>query len=172
MDVGDLPGQGWTVVEERTWPTGQLDAASQKSRRARNAGGITVWRSLDQAETSRSFWTEVVPYASAADAELSLQQVPRFFVGEAGPDETIVSEQVITGQVVPGVTNTWLFEKAATGPVGDRVARFVAGIVEHILFIDSCSGQVESWTWADLIGLAAVHAERVGRSLGVTSESS
>ena len=44
-----LPGPGWEVSRERTWPTGQLDPESEKSRRAVEAGAITAWRSFEQA---------------------------------------------------------------------------------------------------------------------------
>ena len=81
LGEADLVGHGWEVTEERSWPTGGLDPESEKSKRAVEAGGITAWRSLAEAGSPRTAWFEVVPYASPADAELSLRQVPRFFVG-------------------------------------------------------------------------------------------
>ena len=65
LGEADLIGPGWEIVEERTWPTGGLDSESEKSKRALEAGGITAWRSLAEAESSRTAWFEVVPYAIA-----------------------------------------------------------------------------------------------------------
>ena len=133
LGEADLVGHGWEVTEERSWPTGGLDPESEKSKRAVEAGGITAWRSLADAGSPRTAWFEVVPYASPADAELSLRQVPRFFVGTDRPDETVVAERVVDDQVLPGSTDTWIYEKSTTGPQGDRLARYVGGTVDHIL---------------------------------------
>ena len=96
-----LPGSGWRVTRDRTWVTGQLDPDSEKSRRAREAGVVTAWRSFEQVSTGRSAWVEVVPYATAEDAELSLRQSPRYFVGTDGPEEQVVAAGVVDGRTSP-----------------------------------------------------------------------
>ena len=161
----DLVGHGWEVVEERTWPTGGLDPESEKSQRALEAGGITAWRSLAEAGSPRTAWFEVVPYASPADAELSLRQVPRFFVGTDRPDETVVAERVVDDQVLPGSTDTWIYEKSTTGPRGDALARYVGGTVDHILFLTCFAGPEGTWSWADVLTLTALQVERIGVAL-------
>ena len=165
LDGSDLVGRGWEVVEERSWPTGGLDSESEKSRRAFSAGGITAWRSLADAESSRTAWFEVVPYANAEDAQLSLRQVPRFFVGTSKPDQTVVSERVVDDQVLPGSTDTWIFEKATTGPDGDDLSRFVGGTVDQVLFLTSFGGPEGVWSWADVMDLTALQSARVRTAL-------
>ncbi len=167
LDTADMAGPGWEIVEDRTWPTGELDPESEKSQRALRAGGITAWRSLGQPGRSRSGWVEVVPYASADDARLSLRQVPRYFVGTTGPDETVVAERVIDDQVLDGVPDTWIFEKATSGPGGTTQARYVAGTVDRILFLTCLSDRKEPWPWGDVIGVARLQAERIGKALGI-----
>ena len=157
----DLEGPGWEVIEERTWPTGRLDPESEKSQRALEAHGITAWRSLAQADSSRTAWFEVVPYASPADAELSLLQVPRFFVGSDRPDEEVVAERVVDDQVLPGSTDAWIYEKSTNGPRGVRRARYVGGTAEHILFLTCFAGPDEAWSWADALTVTALQVERV-----------
>jgi hypothetical protein len=164
LGTEDLGGPGWTVVEERTWPTGELDPASDKSRRALDAGGITAWRSLAQPEPPSSAWVEVVPYASAEDAVRSLRQVPRYFVGTSKPGEEVTAERVVEDRTLPGVRDTWMFEKAATGPEGAVVTRYAGGTVDRILFLTCLSGAEGRWSWPDLVDLATRQAARV-RSL-------
>ena len=168
LGVADLVGRGWEIVEERTWPTGELDSESDKSRRAHAAGGITAWRSLAEAGSTRTAWFEVVPYATSGDAELSLRQVPRYFVGTSRPDQTVVSERVVDDEVLPGYTDTWIFEKLTTGPGGDDLSRYVGGTVDRILFLTSFGGPDGVWSWGDVMALTERQAERVRLALGIS----
>lgn len=161
----DLPGPGWQVVEERSWPTGGLDAESGKSRRAIAAGCVTAWRKLGHQQPSDVVWVEVVPYASGEDAGQSLAQIPRFFVVASQPDETVVDGHVVTDRAVPGVTQTWLYEKASTGPGGDVVSRYVAGVVGSALVIACFVGDRERWSWDEVIALATAQTARARRAL-------
>ena len=165
LSGSDLVGRRWEIVEERTWPTGGLDSESEKSRRALSAGGITAWRSLAEAESARTAWFEVVPYATSEDAELSLRQVPRFFAGTSKPDQTVVSERVVDDQVLPGSTDTWIFEKRTTGPDGDDLSRYVGGTVDQILFLTCFGGPEGVWSWADVMDLTTLQSERVRAAL-------
>jgi hypothetical protein len=162
----DLPGPGWEVSRERTWPTGELDPDSEKSRRAVRAGAITAWRSFEQAGAARSAWFEVVPYATAADASLSLRQAPRYFEGTDDPGQRVVAQRFVEDRVLPGMADAWIFEKSLSGPSGDRLSRFVAGTVGHVLSIASSSGREGTWQLDDLVGLALRQAERVRGALG------
>ena len=159
-DPVHLPGSGWRVTRDRTWVTGELDPDSDKSRRAREAGVVTAWRAFEQAATGRSAWAEVVPYATADDAELSLRQSPRYFVGTDGPEEEVVAAGVVDG-ALPGVPNTWIYEKSVAGAGAVRVSRYAAGTIDRILFIASCSGGAEAWQLDELLALAALLADRV-----------
>jgi hypothetical protein len=161
LEPSDLPGHRWRIAEERSWPTGQLDPASEKSRRALAFGGVTAWRSFAAAESSRSAWVEVVPYATTEDAGVSLRQVPKFFVGTLRPGERLVAEGVVEGRVLPGVADTWMFEKSTTGPEGDTSARYVGGTIGRILFITCFSSSGAMWPWAEVIELARLQAEKV-----------
>ena len=160
----DLGGDPWGITEERSWPTGGLDSDSDKSRRALQAGLVTVWRLMTRTGPERSLpsvWVEVVPYASAADAALSLRQVPRFFVGGGRPDVTVRSERTVADRAVPGVADPWVFESSTSGPEGDTESRYVGGTVERVLFLVCLSAQTEPWSWEDVTGVATRQAERV-----------
>jgi hypothetical protein len=167
LGPADLPGPGWEVVEERHWPTGQLDPSSHKSQRALGADCITAWRSLGQVDPARSAWVEVVPYATPDDARLSLHQVPRFFVGTAAVGESVVEERTVEDRSVPGVEDTWVFEKTTSGPEGATRARYVGGAIDRVLFLTCFSSPAEHWAWGQVLDLASRHAERVRRAPGI-----
>ena len=171
LEPSDLPGHGWTIAEERSWPTGQLDPTSDKSRRALEFGAVTAWRSFEEVESSRSAWVEVVPYATTEDAGVSLRQVPRFFVGTLRPGERLVAEGVVEGRVLPGVADTWMFEKSTTGTGGDPSARYVGGTIGQILFLTCLSRSGAMWPWVEVIELARLQAEKVRGAIGMTPES-
>jgi hypothetical protein len=161
LEARELPGPEWRVSGDRTWVTGALDPDSPKSRRARQAGLVTAWRSFEQVGTGRTAWVEVVPYATAEDAELSRRQSPPYFVGTDQPDEQVVAGGEIDGREIDGVAELWVYEKSVAGPGGVRVSRYVAGTVEQVLLIASCAGDEEAWSLDDLMGLAAKLVDRV-----------
>jgi hypothetical protein len=161
VPADQLPGPGWRVSGERTWVTGELDPDSDKSRRARAAGLVTAWRSFEQAGTGRTAWVEVVPYATAEDAELSRRQSPHYFVGTDRPDEQVVAGSEVDGHQLPGVSELWVYEKSVAGPQGVRVSQYVAGTIDRVLLIASCAGPGAAWSLDDLMDLGAQLADRV-----------
>jgi hypothetical protein len=164
----EIGAPGWSVVEERVWPTGGLDSTSGKSKRALEAGCITVWRSMARAEPTHSAWVEVVPYASPEDALVSLGQVPTFFVGTGPAGEEIEWERTVDDLVVPGVADTWIFEKSTTGASGKSHARYVGGTVDRILFLVCLSDSEDARPWDEVLAVATMQADRVRAALGVT----
>jgi hypothetical protein len=172
----DLPGDGWVVVEERSWRTGTMDPDSAKSRRARASDCTTAWRSLAQPNPVRRAWVEVVPYATAADAEVSLGQTPRFFVGQAAAGVTITDEHVVDEQAICDLAKEhavssrsggpWLFEQSATGPDGDTVTRYVGVTVDRAMCLTCCAGAPATWSWGEVLGVAASLADGVRRRFG------
>jgi hypothetical protein len=163
----DLPGPGWDVVEERHWPTGELDPTSPKSQRTLGGDYVTAWRTLRQVDPARSAWVEVVPYATPEDARLSLRQVPRFFVGTAPDGESVVEERNVEDRSVSGVEDTWVFEKTTSGPEATTRARYVGGVVDRVLFLTCFSSPAEYWAWAEVLDLAWHQADRVRRTPGM-----
>lgn len=160
LSPSDLPGSGWDVVEERSWPTGRLDPTSEKSRRALRTGGITAWRKFGRNGPG-SAWVEVVPYASDEDGLASLAQVPGFFVGVTPPGETVQDERVVGDREVVGLAAPWILDKSTTGPDGGLRSRYVAGAVGRILVLTCLSGPPGQWTWDEVLGLAAAQSARV-----------
>jgi hypothetical protein len=162
----DLPGAGWDVIEERSWPTGRLDPSSAKNKRTTEGGGITAWRKFGHPHPATSAWVEVVPYATVDDAELSLHQVPRFFVGVSPSGDTVVDEHVVEDRQLPGAPGSWIYQKLLAGPHGEVVTRIVVAPVDRILVLASLTGPEDRAVWGDILGLAAAQMAAVRLTLG------
>lgn len=158
----ELPGSGWTVVEERSWPTGGLDATSETGRRALEAGGITAWRRFADGQGHEA-WVEVVPYATADDARVARVRVPTYFVGVAPPGGTVVEELVVADRRVEGLDGPWILDKTTSGPDGGRRARTVAGAVGTVLVLTCMAGPVDHGTWDEVLRLSADQVAKVTR---------
>lgn len=126
-------------------------------------GGMTAWRKLVGPDHGEA-WVEVVPYASAADALVSRDGVSTYFVGVVPEGETIVEERVEV-RPVSGLVDPWILDKTTSGAAGDRRARTVAGALGSALVLTCLAGPVDRWTWEDVLGLAALQADRIARSI-------
>jgi hypothetical protein len=162
LTADELPGTGWTMVEERSWPTGGLDATSDTGRRALGAGGMTAWRKFAGAKGLEA-WVEVVPYATADDARVARVRVPTYFVGVAPPGGTVVEELVVVDRRVEGLDTPWILDKTTSDGDGARRARTVAGAVGPVLVLTCLAGPVDHWTWDDVLRLSADQVARVTR---------
>jgi hypothetical protein len=79
---------------------------------------------------------------------------------------TVTEEREIEDQHVPGVTNSWVYEQMTTGlPNGRGATRYVAGNVDRILFVVTCSGYLDAWPWAEVTSIAASQAVKVRRAV-------
>ena len=151
------------MAEERSWPTGQLDATRGKSRRAAAMGGMTAWRKLAGPDHVEG-WVEVVPYASVADALVARQEIAGYFVGVVPDGGSIVEERVVD-RPVAGLVDPWVLDKTTAGPAGERRARTVVGAVGSVLVLTCLAGPVDRWTWDDVVGLAVRQVDRVVRTV-------
>ena len=79
VEPADLPGEGWTVMDQRTWRTGVLPTTDWQ-RQARIAGCIPAWRLFEQTGAKRWPWIQAAPVADAASALSQLPEgMPRVF---------------------------------------------------------------------------------------------
>jgi hypothetical protein len=164
LTADDLPGDGWEVVEERSWPTGQSDATRAESRRAAASGGMTAWRKLAGPGQDEG-WVEVVPYASPADALVARRRIATYFVGVVPAGESVVEERVVDREVA-GLVDPWILDKTTSGPAGHRRARTVAGALGSMLVLTCLAGPADRWTWDDVVSLATRQVDRVSRAVG------
>ena len=88
-------------------------------------------------------------------------------MGPTQPDQAVISERVVDDQVLPGSTDTWIFEKRTSGPGGEDLSRYVGGTVDRILFLTCFGGPDGVWSWADVLALTALQSARVSSALGL-----
>ena len=55
LDVDELPGNGWEVLDERTWRAGSIGKSTPWGDRAREAKDIVAWRSFAEGESRSIF---------------------------------------------------------------------------------------------------------------------
>lgn len=75
LAVGELPGAGWKVLDQRTWRTGVGGGAPWQSR-AWAAKSVTAWRSFEQPSTGRGLWIQATPLASSEDCADAIADLP------------------------------------------------------------------------------------------------
>src|ERR1039458_3057327 len=72
LDLSDLSEDNWQLARERSWRVGRIGPSTEWGKRARKLGTYTSMHSFRQSENSRWLLTQVIPYASEHDADLSV----------------------------------------------------------------------------------------------------
>lgn len=152
VTVHDLPGDGWRVMDERTWRTGVSGPATEWGRRARAAGSVTAWRSFELA-AQRWCWVQVAPLASESDALAAIEGVGDRKVGNLRRKVTLRHEQDVQIAPFPGAGLVWGHEQHTSGAAGPGVAKMLAAAVGTYLIVTCASGSPE-WEWDTVSGLA------------------
>jgi len=159
--ASELTGDGWVMIDKRTWRTGWVGNPSDWSRRAKEAGTITAWRSFKQTDTARWLWVEVIPVASAEDSASALQHLLAMGLRNLGFQGTVTDEHDQAGVAVPGCAASWAHEQRTTGPQGEGVARYVAGTVGAFVLVSAGSGLADTWPWEELVRVVEISARRI-----------
>jgi hypothetical protein len=173
----DLPGNGWAVIEEGTWPTGQRpeeynayepDAEpSSLLLRAREEGSITARRRFEQ-NGARSFAVQVVPLLSPEDVQTFIKQLPsRLAMTKLRPSARIVptSDRTTVAREISGVEDAYCTEQKALTVIGDATAMQAVGRVEAFLLTVAAFDAPDVWSWDELVAIAATQAEYLRRLL-------
>jgi hypothetical protein len=158
----DLPGGDWRVLDKRAWRTGRAGIDEGWPRRAREARLITAWRSYEQGHGQRWLWAQATPLVSKADAVKALKVVPDQFLRNLRADVTVTDGNDRDPPRLTGVTHAWAHEDSTVGARGDGVALYVAFVVDSTLAAIAASGLVGSWSWDELLVVAAQQADRLG----------
>lgn len=159
LSVGDLPGAGWKVIDQRTWRTG-VGGRSAWQASARAVGSITAWRSFEQANASRYLWVQVTPLASPSDAAEALAALEDKsmanlrFRGAPGERRT-VSLSLRSGQATGVEQDTSL----PSGPSTTLMLPVIDGAT-LVLVCASATG-ADPWHWPDVVALAEAQSARL-----------
>jgi hypothetical protein len=138
------------MLDERTFRTGSIGGSSAAARAAGREGSVTAWRSFEQSAESRWAWVEVIPYRSIDEAVGAVPNLSKSFVTNNLSQVKVVGERSVEGMEVPNLTNVWAFEQSTYGKMGESKTRYLAGNVDQVLILVSCSGYSDGWPWDEV----------------------
>lgn len=162
LESSQLPGAGWTVLDQRSWRTGFTSKTGEAARRARRARRFSAIRSFELAAQSRWVWVEVMPFATAVDAEAVLPSLPTLIVNNPRAKVTVTGERRLgPDEVAEMAQYPFVYEQATAGEHGPSASRYAAGTVGHVVFIVATSEYGEGWSWAEVASVAASLVARI-----------
>jgi hypothetical protein len=157
VTVDDLPGGGWSVIDERTWRTGVSAPASGWGKRARVAGSVTAWRSFEAVAARQWCWVQVMPLVSEADALSALDGIGDRLLRNLRAEVKVLREHDVDIEAFPRAVRVWAHEQHTIGPDGEGVARMVAVACGAYVIVVSASGSPE-WAWDSVVSVASRQA--------------
>ena len=150
------------MIDERAWRTGRVGDEAEWSRRARDAGLLTAWRSFEQDAAGRWLWVQVSPFVSEADAASALQAIPERFLRNLRAEVRVTAGTDVEPLTLRGQSVGWAHEQRTEGRRGKGIVLYSAFVVDSTLAALAASGFTDSWSWSDLVDLAQTQADRVG----------
>jgi hypothetical protein len=165
LSLVDLPGSGWTMVNEYTARTFTTRKAGEVGRRLHEVRSITAWRCFDTGVPRRSVQISLTPYASPEDARSSLSSVLGLVGRKPLTHATITEARIVEGMDVLGVDEVLAYEEHFVNRQGSGVSRVVAGTIEEIRFMIGLAALDDEWSWGDMTSIASTQVEKIKRAL-------
>lgn len=167
LDSGDLPGDGWHRMDQRTLRVGFLSRGEPWADDARAQRLVGVWRSFVQRETGRYLQLAVTPVGRPEQVRPAMDSLSRNrgipnraaqVVGVARNEVRVPaglpegcpaspSEEVVRGKAYGELTNLQL----------------LLGVGSDILTVAASSIGIP-WQWADVVAIASDQAGRLLRT--------
>jgi hypothetical protein len=165
LDVPDL-SPGWKVLDQRRWRTGQTPA--DWSRRAKQLGGVTAWRSFESPAEARWLWVQAVPLASETDVEAALDEIWTRTLKNLRAKVRLVGER--EGPQLNGVGSAnRALEQTTEGPFGPGVVRLAAWGHRGVLSVMCASAKRDTAPWSNLETLASKQNRKIDLVLQAAS---
>jgi hypothetical protein len=161
LDLEDLPAGDWKVLGDRQWRTGAIGEQNEIVQRAIKSGSFTAWRSFKLLTTRRGIWLEVIPYASAKDADSAVPGQRFSFRKNPKLRLTVTGEREIDDLDIPGVSTRLIFEKMTDSEDGPGASRYVVGSVDRFVFVVVGSEQGGEWQWSEMASVSALQARKI-----------
>ena len=159
LTSADLPGSGWRRMSEKTWRTGAKGPETEWARRAREAGSLTAFRSLQNRAVRQWIWTQMTPLVSMEDAHAEFEQIRERGLRTQGAVK-VHSEKDVAVDLFAGSTRIWAHEQRVTGLFGNGTNKLLAAVVGTSVIV-VCSSGTEVITWNAMAGLAIKLGQRV-----------
>ena len=160
LEPQDLPGQGWTIIDQRTWRTGS-DATTDWQRRAKAAGCVTAWRSFEQTGGARWLWIQTTPVVDAADAVSALTDLPDRMLRNLGAKVRVVDEREVLPPAPLTLDTAWALEQRVEGNIGESINLMLIWAAARNVIALAASSLGLPWTWDQVSELAQRQATRL-----------
>ena len=153
VTVDDLPGGGWSVIDERTWRTAVSVPATSWGKRARAAVSVSAWRSFQAVAARQWCWVQVIPLVSDRDALSTLKGIGDRLLDNLRAEVRLLREHDVDIEAFPGAGRVWAHEQHTVGPDGEGVARMLAAACGAYVIVVCASGSPE-WAWDSVVSVA------------------
>ncbi len=162
LDCEDLPGEGWRVLNERTWRAGTIGPSTPWGDRTRAAKNIVAWRSFEQSAAKRWLWLEVAPFVSQDDALSALEGFSsNDLLKNLRADVAVTTQRSVTDIEVPGIDAVCLIEQDTNGPRGDGKAQMLLGVVDTKVVVAAFASLGDLWPREQITSVALSQAKRL-----------
>jgi hypothetical protein len=165
LDQTDLPESEWINNGEFAWKNRTSGRSGKSVLHNKKAGGFKAYRSFKLRTSHKGLWVEAMPFASDLDAERAIPLVHQYSKKGRFSGVTITEEKVVADRRIQGVSKTWISEAKTTGKNGTGSAWYIVGSVDQILFIVSCSGVGDDWSWEEVVSIVVLQAEKIRSGL-------
>lgn len=162
----DLPGSNWKTLGDRSRRVGfERIGVSAEYKRSRRAGLFTASRYFEQVGASRYCWVQVIPFASAADADVVIPKLEQALVRDPRTETSGTGRRIDPRDAPEVAEYPFIIEHSVVQKQGISIPRMVAGNVEHVVFVVSCSEFGEGWAWSEIAPVAAAEASKIRNAL-------
>jgi hypothetical protein len=167
IESAELPGVGWEMAGDSAWRTGAWGfKPSDAGQRAHQLGVFSAARGFTQKGADRTLWVEVMTLACEEDANGMVPILRDHLLVNPNSPVTLSAERKVQGHELPGPTYPWVYEQLTEGAIGGAsVTRFVGGSTDRIVFLVACSGYEGNWPWDEVLAIASLQGEKIGRVL-------
>lgn len=164
LTIADLPGSGWRKMSEKTWRTGSKGEHTEWADRAREAGSLTAFRSMQNRGVRQWVWSQMTPLVSVQDAHAEFDRIKERGVRNAGVVR-VREEKDVAVDLFSGATRIWAHEQTTTGLAGTGSNKLLAVVVATSVIV-VCSSGSPVITWSTMAGLAMKLGQRVPVDFG------
>jgi hypothetical protein len=165
LEEGELPGDDWTKQGESCFRTGSFRIGTRPSEEAGRAYGaktFTAWRSFQRSGTSQTLSVQVIPYASAGDAESTAPKLRATWELNGRKIIALLSERQLDPNEIPEAAEySFLYEQSILGKEGKIISRYIGGTVDNVVFLVAGSEPDGGWRWSDVTSVAAKQALKI-----------
>ncbi len=165
---GELPGNAWRFLDERTWRFSDFPKSKEGEifDRAVKNGGFIVWRSFESKRSTGGVWVQINQFASVQDAEASIPNNSLGFKENSKFRGVPGEDRQVGGYKLPGIQLATFFERPSTNGHEESTTRFVCGNVQNVVFVVACTDSGVGVPWEDAISIAMKQARKIEEVLG------